>query len=77
MKKEALIKLFSPEQQVSIIVTILKRTSGDLYQQIDDSGRLLQARGSIPRYPGDRVIVQNEIIISAIGKGKEVKTFMV
>jgi len=77
MKKEVLIKLFSPEKQISIIATVQKRISGDLYQLIDDSGRLLQARGSISRYPNDRVIVQNEIIISAIGNGKEVKTFMV
>jgi hypothetical protein len=77
MKKEVLIKLFSPEKQISIIATVQKRISGDLYQLIDDSGRLLQARGSISGYPNDRVIVQNQIIISAIGNGKEVKTFMV
>ncbi len=77
MKKEILIKLFSPDKQTSIIATIQKRISGELYQLIDDSGRIFQARSPIVRYPLDRVLIQNDVVVSVIGKGNEIKTYMV
>lgn len=75
--KEALKKLFTPDQPTSITATVQGRISTGRYQLADDSGRILQADSGLIWSPGSRVIVQAGRIVSAGGQSQTIKTYEV
>ena len=75
--KDALKKMFTPDQPASIQATVQGRISTGRYELADDTGRKLQADSGLIWSPGARVIVQSGRIVSAGGQAQTIKTYEV